>query len=131
VSAYIAVNAAHSESGWPRTARLRKRPDFENVYHNGQRSFFRHMSVFYLRRDQGAPRVGFTVGRALGKAVERNRIRRRLREAVRQALPGLDQPVDLIFHPKKSALTVAFPLLREEVGRAFDAARSAKARTAS
>lgn len=129
MSARTAVNAAHPEFGWPRTARLLKRPDFENVYQNGQRSFFRHMSVFYLRREQGGPRVGFTVGRALGKATERNRIRRRLREAVRLRLPALDQPVDLIFHPKKSALTVAFPQLLEEVGRALEAARHAQART--
>jgi ribonuclease P protein component len=124
------MSGAHPDFGLPRAARLLKRPDFENVYQNGQRSFFRHMSIFYLRREQGAPRVGFTVGRALGPAVARNRIRRRLREAVRLQLPQFGQPVDLIFHPKKSALTIAFPQLAEEVGRAFDAARNAKVWTA-
>ncbi len=47
------------------------------------------------RRDDGAPRVGFTVTKKQGNAVARNRIKRRLREVTRlhlgeQARTGFD-----------------------------------------
>ena len=85
------------------------------------------MTVFYLMRDDvvpqppsaATPRIGFTVGRVLGGSVERNRIKRRMREAVRANLATLTAAVDVVFNPKKSARTVEFSTLRDEVARAF------------
>ena len=84
------------------------------------------MSVFFLRRRQeleqaaeGGPRIGLTVGRALGGAVMRNRIRRRMRAAVRKQLAKLQQPVDVVFNPRKSAAEIDFGALSNEIGRAF------------
>ena len=105
---------------FPRAARLLKHADFDRVYRQGYRHFSSHMAVFYLRQAEGSARVGFTVGRVLGGAVERNRIRRRLREAVRRRRSGLKVAVDVVINPKKSALTVKFPVLLDEVGRAFE-----------
>ncbi len=107
-----------------RPARLRKHADFEKVYRNGRRLFSAHMTVFFLPRDSGPARVGFTVARAMGAAVERNRIRRRLREAARLNLGAAGGAVDVVIHPKKSALTAEFAALREEIARAFDKIRS-------
>lgn len=78
------------------------------------------MTVFYLRQEEGAARIGFTVGRVLGGAVQRNRIKRRLREAVRLGRGALQSPVDVVINPKKSVLTLEFPVVVEEVTRAFD-----------
>jgi ribonuclease P protein component len=78
------------------------------------------MTVFYLRQREGNARVGFTVGRVLGGAAERNRIKRRLRETVRQRRAILKGPVDVVINPKKSVLKVEFPILLEEISRAFD-----------
>jgi len=78
------------------------------------------MTVFFLRSDGGPARVGFTITRALGKAVERNRIRRRLREAARLNLVALGNGVDVVIHPKKSALAAGFASLEEELARAFE-----------
>jgi ribonuclease P protein component len=90
------------------------------VYRQGRRHFAAHMTVFYLRRDEGdGPRVGLTVGRVLGGAVDRNRIKRRLREAVRHHLASLAIGVDVVINPKKSTLTADFMILRNEVARAF------------
>jgi ribonuclease P protein component len=105
---------------FPRGARLLKHSDFDRVYKQGKRHFSPHMTVFYLRQAEGDARVGFTVGRVLGGAVQRNRIRRRLREAVRLRRLMLKAPVDVVINPKKSVLTVEFPVVVEEVSRAFD-----------
>ena len=107
-------------ASFPRAARLLKHSDFERVYNQGRRHFSSHMTVFYLRQAEGEARVGITVGRALGGAVERNRIKRRLREAVRRRRSALKAPVDVVINPKKSVLTVEFPVLLEEVSRAFE-----------
>jgi ribonuclease P protein component len=124
--------AAKAGARFPRAARLLKHSDFERVYKQGRRHFSSHMTVFYLRRAEGATpqgalpkksaRVGFTVGRVLGGAVQRNRIKRRLREAVRQrraVLAGAGA-VDVVINPKKSMLTVEFSMVLEEVGRALE-----------
>jgi len=112
--------AARLGAKFPRAARLLKHADFNRVYRQGYRHFSSHMTVFYLRQADGGARVGFTVGRVLGGAVERNRIRRRLREAVRRRRSGLKVAVNVVINPKKSVLTVGFPVLLEEVGRAFE-----------
>jgi ribonuclease P protein component len=123
--------AAKAGVAFPRSfsgsGRLLKHSDFERVYKQGRRHFSSHMTVFYLRRAEGASpegsvRVGFTVGRVLGGAVQRNRIKRRLREAVRlrrSVLLGASA-VDVVINPKKSVLTVEFSVVLEEVGRALD-----------
>jgi ribonuclease P protein component len=105
---------------FPRAARLLKHADFDRVYKQGRRHFSSHMTVFYLRQAGGESRIGFTVGRVLGGAVVRNRIKRRLREAVRQRRAILKGPVDVVINPKKSALKVEFPILLEEINRAFE-----------
>ena len=102
-----------------RQARLRKHTDFETVYQGGRRIFSAHMTLFFLRRESAGVRVGFTLPRALGSAVERNRIRRRMREAARLGLAAAGGGVDVVVHPKKSALRADFAELRVEMERAF------------
>lgn len=97
-----------------------KHADFERVYEDGQRHFARHMTVFFLRRQAGQPRIGFTVGRVLGGAVERNRIKRRLREAARLQWRRLSSAVDVVVNPKKSALPADFAEIEQDLGQAFE-----------
>ena len=136
------LSSSGKGAGFPRAAHLLRRTDFQRVYKQGRRHFSSHMTVFYLRQAAGATpeqvlpgqalpgqaipeqgaRVGLTVGKVLGGAVVRNRIKRRMREAVRQrrfVLQGAG-PVDVVINPKKSVLTLEFPLVLEEVGRALD-----------
>ena len=114
-------NVPSRRARFPRSARLLRHADFERVYKQGRRHFAAHMTVFYLRRQEGEGlRVGFTVGRVLGGAVERNRMKRRLREAVRRQCPGLTAPVDVVINPKKSLLTADFAGLMDEISRAFE-----------
>ena len=104
--------------------RLRKHADFEKVYRRGRRLFSAHMTVFFLQRDRGPARVGFTVPRALGPAVERIRRRMRLREAACLNLSAADEAVDVVIHPKKSAQAADFAQLRDEIARAFGKIKS-------
>jgi ribonuclease P protein component len=104
-----------------RSGRLLRHADFERVYKQGRRHFAAHMTVFYLRREEGeGMRVGFTVGRVLGDAVDRNRMKRRLRESVRLSRPAASPAVDVVINPKKSVRTVEFSVLLGEVGKAFE-----------
>ena len=122
----MAAQGAHNPSPGtgrknPRSGRLLRHADFEQVYKQGRRHFSTHMTVFYLRRAEGEGlRVGFTVSRALGGAVARNRMKRRLREAVRLSRPSAGPAADLVINPKKSVRTVAFSDLLAEVNRAFE-----------
>jgi ribonuclease P protein component len=121
---------------FPRTARLLRHADFERVYKQGRRHFSANLTVFYWPRPENtspvapagkgtgasAPqglRVGFTVGRALGGAVQRNRMKRRLREAVRMSRPLSAIAVDVVINPKKSLLATDFPVVLNEVSKAF------------
>ena len=116
--------AATQGGTFPKAARLLKHADFDRVYKQGRRHFSSHMTVFYLPQTagttEGTARTGFTVGRVLGGAVQRNRIKRRMRDAVRQRRSILTGPVDIVINPKKSVLKAEFPILLEEVTRAFE-----------
>jgi ribonuclease P protein component len=105
---------------FPRSVRLLRHADFEQVYKQGRRHFGAHMTVFFLqRKEAGGARVGFTVSKVLGGAVVRNRMKRRLREAVRLHGP-VSAAMDVVINPKKALLTADFAVLRNEVGRAFE-----------
>lgn len=114
-----------ASSKFPKSKHLLKHADFQRVYQDGRRQFTGNMTVFFLRRppaQEGAgpgngSRVGFTVGKVLGGSVERNRIRRRMREAVRLSPQACEGPVDVVFNPRKSVLTLPFAELRDEVAR--------------
>jgi ribonuclease P protein component len=107
---------------FPREARLLKHADFQVVYKQGRKHFSGNMTAFYRENQRSAsPRVGFTVGKVLGGAVDRNRIRRRMRSAVRNHLRELTRPLDLVLHPRKSVLSLAFSQLDAEIMQIFAA----------
>jgi ribonuclease P protein component len=120
-------NATSSVAKFPKSVRLLKHADFRRVYEHGKRQFSGNLTVFFLTRmpEQDAKiegaRVGITVSRALGGAVQRNRIKRRMREAVRANMELLQQDaVDVVINPKKTAMTVEFATLSDELSRAFE-----------
>jgi ribonuclease P protein component len=120
-------NVSAASSKFPKSKHLLKHADFQRVYQDGRRQFTGNLTVFFLRRAPAqevsgpgsGPRVGFTVGKVLGGSVERNRIRRRMREAVRLSPQACEGPVDVVFNPRKSVLTLPFAQLRDEVARAL------------
>jgi ribonuclease P protein component len=105
--------------------RLRKHADYQRVYTSSRKQFSKQMAFFYSVRPEGrrsdtpGPRIGLTVGKVLGKAVERNRIKRRLRECVRRHAGLLTYPVDVILHPRRSALLLEHAKLDGEIAQIF------------
>ena len=87
--------------GLPRIRRLRKRTEFQAVYHGGVRLGCRLFTLFALATRSVLPgRVGLTVTRKIGNAVTRNRCKRLLREAMRRHWSLLPAGVDLVLHAR-------------------------------
>ena len=114
------AGSAESPRRWPRTARLRKHSEFDQVYSAGRRYGSPLFSAFLLQTGLATSKVGFTVGRGLGRAVRRNRIKRRMRGAVRLHLPEIGPGWNIVFHPRRSVFDVEFSRLEKEVSRLFE-----------
>ena len=88
--------------GIPRERRIRKRADFQAVYHRGVRLGCKLFTVFVLATGSVGPaRMGLTVTRRIGNAVTRNRCKRLLREAVRKHWDLLPDGAALVLHARQ------------------------------
>jgi ribonuclease P protein component len=120
-------------------ARLCKHADYQRAYAASRKRQSSSMSWFLAPQapvgDEviapPGPRVGLTVGKVIGKAHERNRIKRRMRDILRRHVDLLPQGFDLILHPRRSVLAIAFPKLEAEVVRMLDQANAEAARSAA
>ncbi len=93
---------ADAPQGFPRARRLRKRRQFQTVYHRGVRFGCRLFTLFALATDSGRPgRVGLTCTRKVGNAVVRNRCKRLLREAMRKQWRLLPGGADVVLHARQ------------------------------
>ena len=106
----------------PRSARLRRRDEFQRVYSQGIRAAGRYLVVFALERDRSRPgglvRVGVTASRRVGNAVVRARAKRRMRELFRtegRMLSGRD--VDMVINARRGCAAVPWPDLVREYRR--------------
>jgi len=116
---------AKLDLSFPKTARILLSSDYRRVYEEGFRVSGPYFAAFCLRRPEvHGPRIGLTVSRALGKSVVRNRLKRRIREAVRRRLFQLEAHWEIVFNPRRAALTAAFQDLEREVERLFSRCRS-------
>jgi ribonuclease P protein component len=81
-----------------RRRRLSRSGEFERVYREGSSHGSRYLVVYAFPRgdDEGAPRLGVSVGRKLGGAVERNRVKRLLREAFWATADELRDGLDVV-----------------------------------
>jgi ribonuclease P protein component len=118
--------------------RLRKHSDYQRAYAAARKRQSASMSWFLALQAPtdgdgssfgtsaagNSPRVGLTVGKVIGKAHERNRIKRRMREALRRHVDLLPQGCDLIFHPRRSVLTIEFTKLEAEIVRILEQAKA-------
>ena len=105
--------------GFPKSARILKATDFRKAYNEGTRFAGPYFAAFCLRvpREEGGPRLGFTVPRVFGKAVTRNRAKRRLRESLRVRLQEIGSQWDIVINPRRPAIVAPVEELRREVDR--------------
>lgn len=112
-------SATRASYCFPKSARILRSSDFRKVYDAGLRMSGPYFAAFCLRveREDGGPRLGFTVARAFGRAVKRNRARRRIREALRLRLPDIAPQWDIVLNPRRKVLEASSEELRREVDR--------------
>lgn len=102
-----------AEQRLPRSARVRRRADFERAYDSGQRVHARFMIVFLVENGGLESRFGVAATRRIGNAVTRNRAKRLAREVFRRhrVIAGLDVvivPRAEIFNARFSAIEADF-----------------------
>jgi len=111
--------------------RLTKRPEFLAAA-AGRRFHTERLTLQGRLRDPAEGflglRFGFTVTKKVGHATERNRIKRRLRAAANDAgASHADKPADVVVIGRRDALSAAYDLLVEDIGRGLKVVTRPKA----
>ena len=88
----MASTPNHPSAGLSLNERIRRRPEFRQVYEKGTRVHGRYCTIFVLPNSQGVGRLGIAATKKLGGAVQRNRAKRLIREIFRRnkIAPGFD-----------------------------------------
>lgn len=97
-----------------RDRHVRRRPEFQRVYEQGERVRARLMTVMVLGNGRPVSRLGIAATRKLGGAVVRNRAKRLVREVFRKANvpPGLD----IVVIPRPEMLDAEYGVIQAEFG---------------
>ena len=104
----------------PRSSRLKRSRDFQNVYKRRQSWASPHLA-FYVRfrtpREEPVSRLGFVISKKVAKrAHDRNRLKRRLREICRlRVLSTAARSFDGLFVARTATADVSFDALALEV----------------
>ena len=106
------TKASHAPERFPRTERVRRRPDFERAYDTGVRIHGRFMMLFVVSNGGTTPRLGVAASRKLGSAVERTRAKRLAREIFRRH--KIAAGLDIIVVPRREMLDAPFASLEAD-----------------
>jgi ribonuclease P protein component len=77
----------------------------------------RYLVLYYLGKDCGGTRFGFSISKKTGKAVVRNRLKRILKEICRIKKDWFKEGFDYIIIPRKNAQKKIYRELEEEIFR--------------
>jgi ribonuclease P protein component len=117
------VNAKGSSEGFPKSARLRKRPEFLSLSRTGKKVHSHSFVVISQSNDRGESRLGITVSGKVGNAVARNRIKRLIREVFRRRRAELDTAVDILVIAKPGAASLGPELIEREINNSLNKPR--------
>ncbi len=99
-----AEQSASPGRGFPRTARIRQKKEFDRVFAEARFLRLRHFTAVVAPVEAGESRLGLVVSAKTAKrAVRRNRIRRRLRSVFRLNRSGLAGEWDVVLIGRLSA----------------------------
>jgi ribonuclease P protein component len=92
--------------------RIRRRPDFQQVFERGIRTRGRFVTLFMLPNQLNAGRLGIAASRKFGGAVARNRAKRLIREAFRHN--KISRCFDIVVVPKRELLDAGLIVLEND-----------------
>ena len=104
-------------AGFPKKARLRKRPEFLHLSRSGKKQHTANFVVITRETDRSEARLGITVSSKVGNAVIRNRVKRLLRECFRQWNRQIVPPRDILVIAKPGAANLSFLEVASEIRR--------------
>ena len=109
-----------TSSRFPRTYRVRRRAEFQQVFAAGRRVQGKYFTLLMAPSGARAPRLGIVASRKLGGAVRRNRAKRLIREVFRhsQPLPGR-QDVDVVVIPRRELFEADYSSLEGDFRSAY------------
>ena len=111
---------------FPKSARLRKRPEFLKLQRTGKKIHSRNFVVIYQTSEGDLSRLGVTVSSKVGNAIVRNRIKRYVRETFRRRRQNIEPALDILVIAKKSAWEVSFAQVEKELATWLGSERTPK-----
>jgi ribonuclease P protein component len=103
-----------SAQSFPAVQHVRRRPEFQKVYEQGERVRARLMTVMVLPTERPISRLGIAATRKLGGAVVRNRAKRLVREVFRRA--RVPTGLDIVVIPRPEMLDAEYRVVEAEFG---------------
>ncbi len=101
---------------FPRTLRIRKRPEILKLQESGSKAFSRHFLLIVKPGSNASSRIAITVTRKIDKrAVGRNRLKRRVREIFRRNHNRLAQSFDILVIARKNAVDLPLSEIQREI----------------
>jgi len=104
---------------FPKTARLRKRPEFLKLSRIGSKFQSANFVVISQANDGSDSRLGITVSGKVGNSVVRNRIKRQVREYFRRHRGAWPKPTDVLVIARNSAAALANARIVSEIDQAL------------
>ena len=104
---------------FPKSARLRKRPEFLTLSQTGRKIHSAHFVIVSGKNESGKTRLGITVSSKVGNAVVRNRIKRSVREFFRRRRAELHAGQDILVIARKSAGEMSSDRIAAEMSRSL------------
>ena len=86
-----------AQQGLPKSALVRKKWEFEEVYSKGKRLHGDNFTLICMSNSSGSSRLGVSVHRKIRGAVKRNRIKRIIRESFRLEQKQYPEGADIVF----------------------------------
>lgn len=89
--------------------RIKKNPEFQQVFRHGASMANRQFVLYHLKKtEQPSFRLGLSVSKKVGNAVVRNRIKRYIRQVFLELSPDLQPDHDYIVIARKPAADLDF-----------------------
>ena len=102
-----------------RSARLRSRRDFDEVFSGGVKVVNRQLVARLRPAPGGRSRLGLSVSRKVGNAPRRNRVKRCLRAAFRELAPRLPEPLEIVLIARPLSAPDSYEVARKALADVF------------